>query len=148
MANLTLLFCAQKLHGQGARISEKRCNALLHTLRCDKKEMSSAYLGPLTVDRCHGAQKPVGKSPEIPSKPCLTLRVSTGYESGKELLGEATSKKHRILRIHMTCYYPKTSDSENTHDMLLWASMGHSIYTCSHVCVCISICTHTHTHMR
>ena len=99
---------------------------------------------PRSVDRCHGAQKPVGKSPEIPSKPCLTLRVSTGYESGKELLGEATSKKHRILRIHMTCYYPKTSDSENTHDMLLWASMGHSIYTCSHVCVCISICTHTH----
>ena len=98
--------------------------------------MSSAYLGRESM-----APKSPGKIGEIPSHVWLQgiYRVS-----GKELLGEATSKKHRILRIHMTCYYPKTSDSENTHDMLLWASMGHSIYTCSHVCVCISICTHTH----
>ena len=128
-----------RTHGQGAHISEKRCNALLHTLRCDKKEMSSAYLGPL---RIHGAQKPWenrGNSQQA----MFDYRVSTGYVSGKELIGEATSKnigfweytwhvtiqKHRILRIHMTCYYGH-----------LWAI----VFTLVVMCVCISICTHTH----
>ena len=99
-----------RTHGQGAHISEKRCNALLHTLRCDKKEMSSAYLGPL---RIHGAQKPWenrGNSQQA----MFDYRVSTGYVSGKELIGEATSK---------------TSDSENTHDMLLSKNIGFWEYT-------------------
>ena len=84
--------------------------------------------------------KALGKSGKFPAM--FDYRVSTGYLVKNclvkprpknigfwEYTWHVTIQKHRILRIHMTCYYGH-----------LWAI----VFTLVVMCVCISICTHTH----